>query len=67
MNGSTKFNKLSDVVLKDEYEALIRGMLKSSDVRVLYDKYIIKDISFEKWVRGRVDHMLVGTPYVYRL
>ena len=37
-----------------EKELLITGMLKSKKIKETYDDYIIKEISFENWVRHTV-------------
>ncbi len=42
----------------DAYDELINRMLNDPDTKANYEKYIIKDITFEEWVTGACDDIL---------
>lgn len=41
-------------------ERLIKELLKSDQIRKIYDDYIIKEITFENWVRETTKRLLVA-------
>jgi hypothetical protein len=43
---------------KNKYDEIIDRLLKSEEIKKLYDEYIIKDITFKEWVIGHVDSIL---------
>ena len=43
---------------KQDKERIIQELLKSDNIRNLYDTYIIKSITFETWVRDYTDYVL---------
>jgi hypothetical protein len=62
---SPKPHKLKDVVSKEDYDKLVQGMLESNDVKTLYERYIKKDIPFEKWVKDMVGYLVVNSVYPF--
>ncbi len=43
-------------ISKEDMERLTIKLLNSDNIRKLYDMYIIKTISFEKWINDCVEH-----------
>ncbi len=44
---------------KDIYDELIDRLLKSEEIKKLYDSFIIKDITFREWVIGHTDDLMM--------
>ena len=42
---------------RKEKKKIIQELLKSKEIKSLYNEYIIKDISFEEWVENTVYHL----------
>lgn len=40
-------------------EQVVKALMKSNNIRRMYNDYIIKEVSFERWVRGMVDRLLI--------
>jgi len=48
----------------EEKELVIEKLLESTEIRKIYDTYIIKSIPFETWVRDTTDRLLAPAPNV---
>ncbi len=46
---------------KSDKELIIEDLIKSKEIRDLYDDYIIKTIPFETWVRNTADRLIGGS------
>jgi len=44
----------------EKYDELIKKLMESKTIKELYEKYIIKDITFKEWVVGYADDLLKG-------
>ena len=46
------------MLAKQNRKKLIKELLKSEEIKQIYDSYIIKDIEFKVWVTSTVDYLL---------
>jgi len=43
----------------EDKEVVVKALMKSNNIRRMYNDYIIKEVPFERWVRGMVDRLLI--------
>ena len=46
----------------EDKERMVQELMKKPNIQELYDIYIIKDMSFEEWVRLSLDRALAPRP-----
>ena len=44
--------------MAEDREKVIKALIKSNNIRRMYNDFIIKEVPFETWVRGMVDRLL---------
>ena len=63
--GSRRFksshpDQIGDYMTNEEREKLMSALLKSEEIKDIYEDYIVKEIPFEAWVRDTAGRLLKG-------